>query len=121
MHIPVGTALAGGPPDRSQRAGLPHWAPTSGTSGKARLGKGVLGPGRRKPSSREAVHAPPVRAATLAAAREGVVPVPGHPGAEARYRGAIARHGVVGEVPSHNRAEPTALFGNGLVPTTHQL
>ena len=26
----VGTALAGGPPHRSQRAGLPHWAPTSG-------------------------------------------------------------------------------------------
>ncbi len=26
----VGTALAGGPPHRSQRAGLPHWAPASG-------------------------------------------------------------------------------------------
>src|SRR5713101_3864327 len=26
--IAVGTALAGGPPDRSQRAGLPHWALT---------------------------------------------------------------------------------------------
>ena len=28
--VAVGTALAGGPPHRSQRAGLPHWAPTSG-------------------------------------------------------------------------------------------
>ena len=28
--VAVGTALAGGPPRRSQRAGLPHWAPTSG-------------------------------------------------------------------------------------------
>ena len=27
MGIAVGTALAGGPPRRSQRAGLPHWAP----------------------------------------------------------------------------------------------
>jgi hypothetical protein len=26
----VGTALTGGPPHRSQRAGLPHWAPTLG-------------------------------------------------------------------------------------------
>src|SRR5436309_15672310 len=26
----VGTALAGGPPHRSQRAGLPHWALTMG-------------------------------------------------------------------------------------------
>ena len=28
--VAVGTALAGGPPRRSQRAGLPHWAPTLG-------------------------------------------------------------------------------------------
>ena len=28
--VAVGTALAGGPPHRSQRAGLPHWAPTLG-------------------------------------------------------------------------------------------
>jgi hypothetical protein len=27
MAVAVGTALAGGPPHRSQRAGLPHWAP----------------------------------------------------------------------------------------------
>src|SRR5262245_15327027 len=28
--IAVGTALTGGPPRRSQRAGLPHWAPALG-------------------------------------------------------------------------------------------
>src|ERR1035441_8909712 len=28
--VAVGTALAGGPPRRSQRAGLPHWAPALG-------------------------------------------------------------------------------------------
>src|SRR4249919_3735865 len=28
--VTVGTALAGGPPHRSQRAELPHWAPTFG-------------------------------------------------------------------------------------------
>jgi len=28
--VAVGTALSGRPPHRSQRAGLPHWAPTSG-------------------------------------------------------------------------------------------
>ena len=39
--ITVGTALAGGPPCRSQRAGLPHWAPASDTSVKARLGERV--------------------------------------------------------------------------------
>ena len=30
VTVAVGTALAGGPPHRSQRAGLPHWAPTLG-------------------------------------------------------------------------------------------
>jgi len=30
VRVAVGTALAGGPPHRSQRAGLPHWAPTLG-------------------------------------------------------------------------------------------
>jgi hypothetical protein len=29
--VAVGTALSGGPPHRSQRAGLPHWAPTLGS------------------------------------------------------------------------------------------
>jgi len=33
--VAVGTALAGGPPHRSQRAGLPHWAPTSGAGVEA--------------------------------------------------------------------------------------
>src|SRR5450759_15153 len=32
--IPVGTALTGGPPDRSHRAGLPQWAPALGSGGK---------------------------------------------------------------------------------------
>src|SRR6478672_1920587 len=30
LAIAVGTALTGGPPRRSQRAGLPHWAPALG-------------------------------------------------------------------------------------------
>src|SRR6187397_2600605 len=33
--VAVGTALEGGPPHRSQRAGLPHWAPASGSDGQA--------------------------------------------------------------------------------------
>jgi hypothetical protein len=39
LAIAVGTALAGGPPHRSQRAELPHWAPASGTGVEARFGK----------------------------------------------------------------------------------
>jgi transketolase len=39
--VAVGTALTGGPPHRSQRAGLPHWAPTSGVGVKAHTGPGM--------------------------------------------------------------------------------
>ena len=39
--VAVGTALAGGPPHRSQRAGLPHWAPTSGAGVEAHAGPGM--------------------------------------------------------------------------------
>ena len=43
--VAVGTALSGGPPHRSQRAELPHWAPRSGlTSDRS-------GPNRRTRSS----------------------------------------------------------------------
>ena len=36
-RVAVGTALAGGPPHRSQRAGLPHWAPTLGAQRRSVL------------------------------------------------------------------------------------
>ena len=39
--VAVGTALEGGPPHRSQRAGLPHWAPASGSGGEAHLREGM--------------------------------------------------------------------------------
>jgi hypothetical protein len=45
--VAVGTALAGGPPHRSQRAELPHWAPASGTNVEARVGEGMHRAGGR--------------------------------------------------------------------------
>jgi AhpD family alkylhydroperoxidase len=43
--IAVGTALTSGPPRRSQRAELPHWAPASGSGVEAHGGYGVPGAG----------------------------------------------------------------------------
>ena len=40
--IAVGTTLTGGPPHRSQRAELPHWAPASGAGVESHLGKRML-------------------------------------------------------------------------------
>jgi len=34
-NIPVGTPVTRRPPDRSQRAGLPHWAPALGKNAQA--------------------------------------------------------------------------------------
>ncbi len=44
--IPVGTALAGGPPDRSRRAELAHRAPALGPGGEAHAGVGMHDAGR---------------------------------------------------------------------------
>ena len=40
--VAVGTALTGGPPHRSQRAELPHWAPASGSGSEAHFREGML-------------------------------------------------------------------------------
>jgi hypothetical protein len=40
--IAVGTALASGPPRRSQRALLTHWAPASGSGVEAHVWEGML-------------------------------------------------------------------------------
>ena len=66
MVIAVGTVLADGPPHRSQRALLMHWAPASGTNVEPRFGKWVLDISWREPLIRETVHALPVQATALA-------------------------------------------------------
>ena len=42
-QIPVGTPVTRRPPDRSQRAGLPHWAPALGKDAQAQCGTTALG------------------------------------------------------------------------------
>ena len=66
--VAVGTALAGGPPRRSQRAGFPHWAPALGTNGKAFLWVGMQDACRWQVPFGETSHAFPGQAVTLATA-----------------------------------------------------
>ena len=42
--VAVGTVVAGRPPHRSQRAGLPHWAPALGNGVESLLGPGMQDP-----------------------------------------------------------------------------
>ena len=57
--IAVGTAVAGGPPRRSQRALLTHWAPALGSGVEALVGPGMQDAGGWEPSIGEAVASAP--------------------------------------------------------------
>ncbi len=67
-EVAVGTALTGGPPHRSQRAELPHWAPASGIGSKAHFGKRMHDADGGKPSAGQSSHASPAEPVLLAAA-----------------------------------------------------
>src|SRR5215216_5298287 len=118
--IAVGTALAGGPPRRSQRALLTHWAPDLGSGVEALVGPGVHVAGGREPSFRVAAHLLPVEAVSLAAAPKRPIPVPHELVAEGRHLVDVARDRVVGEVASHHRPEPASLCLDGPVAALHQ-
>ena len=119
--VAVGTALTGGPPHRSQRAGLPHWAPTSGVGVEAHAGPGMRDPDTGQPPKNETVHPRPGQAGALAATPKRPTPVPDHLIPKRFRRRAIAGHGIVGEVPPHHACQPSALRGDGQVPACHQL
>jgi hypothetical protein len=119
--IAVGTALASGPPRRSQRALLTHWAPTLGAGVEALFGPGMRKARGLEPSGREAVHPSPVHARALAAAPKRPIPVPRRLGAEGRHRVDVAGHGVVGEVTPHHARHPAPLLGDGELPAAPKL
>src|SRR5664280_3764368 len=111
--VAVGTALSGSPTRRSHRAGLPHWAPTSGAGVEAHAGPGMRDADGREPSSSEAVHPFPGQAGALAATPQRPKPVPDRLLPKHFRRRSIAGHGVVSEVPTHHARQPSALLGDG--------
>src|SRR5205085_11732019 len=84
--VAVGTAVAGRPPRRSQRAGLPHWAPALGGGGESLLGPGMEDPRLREPSVSETPYPLPGQPVTLAATPKRLEPVPDDPFAEGAER-----------------------------------
>src|SRR5215831_3137878 len=119
--VAVGTALAGGPPHRSQRAALPHWAPASGGGVEARFGIGVQDAGGWEPPLSEAVYALPGQAVALAAAPKRLAPVPDHLVPEGLDRPGVAWHGVEGEVSPYHTGQPGALLRDRSVPACLEL
>src|SRR5437773_8944720 len=118
--IAVGTALAGGPPRRSQRALLTHWAPDLGASVESLIGPGMGDTDGREPSVRVAAHPLPVEAVSLAAAPERPVPESNDLATEGLHLVDVAGHGVVGEMTSHDAREPASLCFEGPIAPSHQ-
>src|SRR6266542_2005208 len=118
--IAVGTALAGGPPRRSQRALLTHWAPDLGASVESLVGPGMGDVDGREPSVRVAAHPLPVEAVSLAAAAERPVPESHDLATEGLHLVDVAGHGVVGEMSSHDAREPASLCFEGPMASSHQ-
>src|SRR5664279_5390002 len=119
--IAVGTALAGGPPHRSQRAELPHWAPASGSGGEGDTRVGAHDAGRRQPCRSDPVVPGPSHSVTLAATPKRLKPVPPDLVTEGRGRVDVAWHGVVVQVTPQYPRQPASLLGNGPVSAPPKL
>src|SRR6266700_239245 len=119
--IPVGTALAGGPPDRSRRAELAHRAPALGPGGEAHAGMGTHDAGRGQPLLLDPAIALPGHAVALAPAPERLDPVPPDLVAEGRDQIDVAGHGVVVEVSPQHARQPAPLLGDGPVTAPPKL
>src|SRR5664279_2418544 len=119
--IAVGTARAGGPPHRSQRAELPHGAPASGSGGEGDARVGAHDAGRRQPCRSDPVVPGPSHSVPLAATPKRLKPVPPDLVTEGRGRVDVAWHGVVVQVTPHYTRQPASLLGNGPVSAPPKL
>src|SRR5438552_16791667 len=114
--IAVGTALAGGPPHRSQRALLAHWAPTLGAGVESDVRPGMRDAGGREPPCFEPAHPLPGQAMALAPAPQRPAPVPRELVPECRHSTYVAGNGVRGDVSAHHAAQPLSLLCDGPMP-----
>jgi hypothetical protein len=74
----VGTPVTRRPSHRSQRAELPHWAPTSGSDVHAQVRVWMTNAGPWEPAVNESVHSFPVEAMALATTKQHFVPKTTH-------------------------------------------
>lgn len=113
--VAVGTALrlagSGRPPHRSQRAGLPHWAPTSGFGVKTLLRPGMQHARVRNPPFRQGLHSVPIHPRALTAAPKRLSPQAGYLSPKGLQPTDVSRYGVVAKIALEDSAEPDALIG----------
>ena len=75
----------------------------------------------REPSLSKKDHAFPVQVMALTAAPERLEPAASHLSPEGLDCPAVARHCVIGKMPSQHAGQPLALLGNGQMPVTLEL
>ena len=105
----------------SGQAGFPHPALALGNDAHAPQRIGMTDRGQRQPASDETPHAIPEDAAVLAPPRQRAMPIPAHSEPKNRQRRLVHGHSVVAKVSTHNRPQPLALFGDGLVHASLKL
>ncbi len=104
--VAVGTALTGRPPHRSQRAGLPHWAPALDSDGESVDRIWVADSRFREPAVDVLLHAVPGDVGLVTAEVQGALPEPSDTPAKAVQRSNVERHAAVPHVSFHDTSEP---------------
>jgi hypothetical protein len=108
QRVGVEMMVAHNPLHRSQRAGLPHWALTSGNDAKAPEGIGVTNARRGQPAVEQPLHPLPGDTARVTAPRERTLPEPRHLVAKHVQRRAVHGHPVIADVPTNDQTQPPA-------------
>ncbi len=78
LLVAVGMRVASHPPHRSQRAELPHWAPTLGSDVHAQVRIWMANAGSWEPAVNESIHSFPVYTMALAATKQRFIPKATH-------------------------------------------
>src|ERR1700736_4441413 len=113
--VGVGITITHDPLHGSGRAGFPHPALALGNDAHAPQRIGMTDRRQRQPASDEAPHTIPPDAAVLAPSRQRAMPIPADSESKNRQRRLVHGHSVGAKVSTHNRPQPLALFGDGLV------
>src|SRR5260370_21863494 len=91
------------------------------SSGEASIGERMEHSQLGKPALRQVEHPGPVDSVFLAPAANSMPPADQHPVPEQGQASVVSRYRVVVEVPLHDRPEPLAGLGNGIVHALAEL
>ena len=119
--VGVGIMIAHNLLHGSRLAGFPHPVFALDDNAHAPQRIGMTDRRERQPASDETPHAIPEDAAVLTPPRQQAMPIPADSEPKKRQPRLVHEHSVVSKVSTHNRPQPHALFGDGLVHSSLKL